>query len=190
MGFPVPRNNPPADTPQERKSESTPRPARRGDTMETGCTWRRPCAERIPPYLHRRTAAPNYNRSAGLMGRMVMNSLADDYRKAQRLLSRRDPGLRQLMKAVGPCTLLSDPDGFRALARALIAQQISTKAAASIFARLGTELAPGGLTPDAILAASGEQLRGVGLSRGKALAVLDLAEHIQSGRLPLHDLHR
>jgi DNA-3-methyladenine glycosylase II len=121
---------------------------------------------------------------------MVMNSLADDYRKAQRLLSRRDPGLRQLMKAVGPCTLLSDPDGFRALARAIIAQQISTKAAASIFARLGTELAPGGLTPDAILAASEEQLRGVGLSRGKALAVLDLAEHIQSGRLPLHDLHR
>jgi DNA-3-methyladenine glycosylase II len=124
------------------------------------------------------------------MGRVVMNSLADEYRKAQRLLSRRDAVLRQLMNAIGPCTLLADPDGFRALARAIIAQQISTKAAASIFTRLGTELAPGGLTPDAILAASEEQLRGVGLSRGKALAVLDLAEHIQSGRLPLHDLHR
>ena len=76
------------------------------------------------------------------------------------------------------------------MARAVIAQQISTKAAASIFARLRTELAPDGLTPAAILAASEEQLRGVGLSRGKALAVSDLAAHIQDGRLPLHELHR
>jgi DNA-3-methyladenine glycosylase II len=118
-----------------------------------------------------------------------MNSSADAYRKAQRLLSRRDPVLRQLMKAVGPCTLLPDSDGFKALARAIIAQQISTKAAASIFARLGTELAADGLTPAAILAASEEQLRGVGLSRGKALAVLDLAGHVHDGRLPIHDLH-
>jgi DNA-3-methyladenine glycosylase II len=118
-----------------------------------------------------------------------MNSPDDQYHKAQRLLSRRDPQLRQLMKVVGPCTLLPDPDGFKALARAIIAQQISTKAAASIFARLGTELAPGGLTPAAILAASEVQLRGVGLSRAKALAVLDLAGHIHDGRLPLHDLH-
>jgi DNA-3-methyladenine glycosylase II len=119
-----------------------------------------------------------------------MNPPADEYRKARRHLSRRDPSLRQLMKAVGPCTLAPDPDGFKALARAIIAQQISTKAAASIFARLGTELAPGGLTPVAILAASEEQLRGVGLSRGKAMSVLDLAGHVHDGRLPLHDLHR
>ena len=119
-----------------------------------------------------------------------MNSSADEYRKARRHLSRRDPNLRQLMKTVGPCTLTPDPDGFKALARAIIAQQISTKAAASIFARLATELAPGGLTPAAILAASEEQLRGVGLSRGKALAVVDLAGHIHDGRLPLQDLHR
>ena len=42
-----------------------------------------------------------------------MNPLTETYRKTQRLLSRRDPRLRQLMKAVGPCTLLPDPDGFK-----------------------------------------------------------------------------
>jgi DNA-3-methyladenine glycosylase II len=119
-----------------------------------------------------------------------MNVTTDEYRKARRHLSRRDPHLRQLMKAVGPCTLLPDSDGFKALARAIIAQQISTKAAASIFGRLGAQVAPGDFTPAAILAASEEQLRGAGLSRGKVLAVLDLAAHVHDGRLPLHDLHR
>ncbi len=120
-----------------------------------------------------------------------MNPFADVYRKAQRRLSRRDPILRQLMKAVGPCTLLPDPDGFKALSRAIIAQQISTKAAASIFARLGFEIAPAGLTPASILGASEEQCaRRRFVARAKPLAVRDLAEHIHDGRLPLHDLHR
>ena len=117
-----------------------------------------------------------------------MDSLEDHFRRAQRHLSRRDPLLRPLLKVVGPCTLRPDPDGFLVLARAILAQMISTKAAASIFARLQRELAPGGLTPGAILAASEEKLRGVGLSRGKALALLDLAGRVQSGLLPLSEL--
>ena len=116
-----------------------------------------------------------------------MNSLADAYRKAQRHLSRRDAVLRQLMKAVGPCTLQPVPDFFIILARAINSQMISTRAAQAIFARL-EQLCPGGLTPSAVLAATDDQLRGVGLSRSKALSLRDLAAHVQSGALPLQDL--
>jgi DNA-3-methyladenine glycosylase II len=107
------------------------------------------------------------------------------YGKGQRSLSRRDPVLRQLIKRVGPCTLQVDGDGFRALVRSIVAQLISTRAAASIFARLQTSLPKERLTPKAIRAAGLPHLRGVGLSTSKAQALLDLAERIDTGVLPL-----
>src|SRR5262245_45787723 len=59
-----------------------------------------------------------------------------DYGHAHRHLSRRDVVLRRLIKQLGPCTLRHDADGFSVLSRAIVAQQISTKAARSITARL------------------------------------------------------
>ena len=117
-----------------------------------------------------------------------MNPLFDEFRKAQNRLSRRDPILRQLMKAVGPCTLLPNPDGFNILVRAILSQMISTKAAASIAGRLEQELGGGGFQPGAIVAAPEEKLRAVGLSGAKARALHDLAGRVQNGQLPLHDL--
>src|SRR5262245_46060898 len=84
-----------------------------------------------------------------------------DHVKARRHLARRDPVLKLLMAHVGPCTLRHEPDGFAALARSIIAQQISTKAAASIHARLLQALGRRGLRPGALLALSDEELRGV-----------------------------
>ena len=120
---------------------------------------------------------------------MAPNILADEFARARRTLSRRDPVLRPIIKAVGPCTLQPIPEPFLVLARAINSQMISTRAAASIFARLEREIAPGGLTPAAVLAASEEQLRAVGLSRSKVLALRDLAGRVVSGALPVHDLH-
>ena len=117
-----------------------------------------------------------------------MNPLPDAYRKAQRHLSRRDPVLRPLLKTVGPCTLRPVSDSFIVLARAINSQRISTRAAAAIFGRLEQNLSPGGLTPEAVLAASDEQLRGCGLSRSKMLSLRDLSARVQSGALPLADL--
>ena len=117
-----------------------------------------------------------------------MNPLADEFRKGQRHLSRRDPLLRPILKAVGPCTLRPNPNGFDILARAIISQMISTKAAVAISGRLEREL--GSLTPAAMLAAPEEKLRGCGLSRSKALSLLDLAGRVRSGMLPLADLPR
>jgi DNA-3-methyladenine glycosylase II len=119
-----------------------------------------------------------------------MNRLFDEFRKARGQLSRRDPILGKIIKIVGPCTLQPNPDGFHILVRSIISQMISTKAAASIAARLERELCPDGLRPGAILAAKEEQLRAVGLSGGKVRALLDLAGRVESGLLPLDDLAR
>ena len=108
------------------------------------------------------------------------------FTKAQRHLARRDPVLKQLMKQVGPCTLQHDPDGFRVLVRSIVAQQISTKAARSIGARLVE--AVGELRPKALLKATDEALRAAGLSAAKVRAVRDLAEKVHSGSVPLDRL--
>jgi DNA-3-methyladenine glycosylase II len=113
----------------------------------------------------------------------------ETYRKAQRHLARRDAVLKRLIARVGPCTLWFEPDGFAALARSIIAQQISTKAAASIRARLEQTLAPRRLSAAGILAASDEALRGAGLSAAKARSLRDLAEKVRDGTVPLKRLH-
>jgi DNA-3-methyladenine glycosylase II len=111
--------------------------------------------------------------------------LAGHFRKAQRHLARRDPVLKEVIEAVGPCTLQPDPDALRVLMRSIVSQLISTKAAASVFARLESALGPGGARAAGLLALGEEGLRGVGLSGAKARALLDLAARAQSGELPL-----
>jgi DNA-3-methyladenine glycosylase II len=75
------------------------------------------------------------------------------------------------------------------LVRAIIGQQISSKAAASIDARLRAQ-AGDPHTPDGILAAGEAGLRGVGLSGVKARYALNLASSVQTGDVPLHKFHR
>lgn len=101
-----------------------------------------------------------------------------------------DPKLARAIEAVGPCTLRPRRDGthFDHLARAIVYQQLSGSAAATIHGRflaLGNGAAP---TPDLILTLDEPTLRSVGLSRAKALAIRDLAQHVADGRLPLDAL--
>jgi DNA-3-methyladenine glycosylase II len=73
------------------------------------------------------------------------------------------------------------------LLRAIVGQQVSIKAAASMWAKLqaavGEDVAPG-----AVLAASDEALRGAGLSRQKSSYARSLAEEVVSGRLDFANL--
>jgi DNA-3-methyladenine glycosylase II len=108
------------------------------------------------------------------------------FTKAQRHLSRRDPVLKRLIKQVGPCTLVVNPDGFSVLVRSIVAQQISSKAARSISARLAESI--GGIHPKKLLKAKDETLRAAGLSVAKTRAVRDLAEKVHNGALPLDRL--
>lgn len=98
---------------------------------------------------------------------------------------RRDPALARVIDAVGPCRLEVSPAPslYAALARAIIHQQLSTKAAATIAARVEA-IAP---TAAALLAADDDALRGAGLSRGKLLALRDLASRAATGALPTLD---
>jgi DNA-3-methyladenine glycosylase II len=121
----------------------------------------------------------------GMPARTQPLSLDDDFRKARRHLCRREPAFKRLITAVGPCTLQPHPDGFRLLVRAIVSQMISTKAAASIFAKLEALLGRRKLTPAAILALEETALRGVGLSGAKARSLLDLAERVGARTLPL-----
>lgn len=79
-------------------------------------------------------------------------------------------------------------DPFGALVRTITAQQISTRAAATIHGRL-IALMPAGVQPRALLALTDDQLREAGLSRQKTMYVRDLAAKAASGELPLHTLH-
>ncbi len=111
-----------------------------------------------------------------------------DTRTAVQHLRASDAALARLIDAVGPCTLRIEPTPsvFLALAEAIIYQQLSGKAAATIFARVSA-LFPrsrNGPTPSQLLDATDEQLRGAGVSRPKLLALRDLARRAADGEIP------
>ncbi len=110
------------------------------------------------------------------------------FRKAQRHLNRRDAVMQRLIKTVGPCTLKNNPDHFRALTKSIVSQQISTKAAAAITARLEAALAPLGVNPGTIAKATDAELRAAGLSAAKVLAFRDLAAKVNNGSLHFAEL--
>ncbi len=98
-----------------------------------------------------------------------------------------DAALARLIDLIGPFRMRLEPTKsvFSALARAIVYQQLSGKAAATIFARL-LALFPGpsGLTPERLLATSDETLRSAGLSRSKLLSLRDLAARAEAGEIP------
>lgn len=115
--------------------------------------------------------------------------MTPEFKKARRHLSRRDGVLKQIIKQVGPCTLQFNADHFALLARSIISQQISTKAAVSISAKLLERLGKKGLTPRAILAQSDEMLRGAGLSAAKVKYLRDLSTQVISGSVLFKGIH-
>ena len=110
-------------------------------------------------------------------------------------LKRRDPVLGAAMKRLQPFPELPAPSfrgsHFQVLARSIIYQQLATRAAATIYGRVG-ELSPGpGFpTPEQVLAFSNERLRSAGLSGNKAKALRDLAGKTASGELRLRGIAR
>jgi DNA-3-methyladenine glycosylase II len=96
--------------------------------------------------------------------------------------------LRKLIDDGGPIDPATDRRGSRldpyeAIARAIVGQQLSTKAAGSIWERLLEVLGGGTPSPAALLAADPDDLRGAGLSWSKVAYLRDLAERVQDGEL-------
>ena len=104
--------------------------------------------------------------------------------KARRHLLGADPVLAKIMERCGPEQLVPRNDAFFSLARSIVGQQISVKAAQSIWDRLVKEL--GGMTVRKVAAANQERLRSCGITRQKSGYLLDLAEHFQDGKLYRH----
>ncbi|MDQ4147687.1 MAG: methylated-DNA--[protein]-cysteine S-methyltransferase [Pseudomonadota bacterium] len=99
-----------------------------------------------------------------------------------------DTALARVIGTVGPfrMRLKRTPNIFVALTEAIVYQQLTGKAAATIFARLCT-LFPhryDSPTAEQILRVSNEKLRAVGLSRSKLLSLRDLAQRTVEGKLP------
>lgn len=113
-----------------------------------------------------------------------------DGRRALAALRAADPTLRRVIAAIGGFGLDREQRAaksvYAALAEAIVSQQLSGRAAATIYGRV-CALCPGargGPRPEQILATSDEALRGAGLSRAKLLALRDLAERSLAGDVP------
>jgi len=116
---------------------------------------------------------------------------SDDYERARRLLMRRDPVLGAAIKEIGPCGMAARQrkDHLTALVGAIVSQQLSSKAAATIFQRFLALFAEGEvLTAAGIDRHDETKLRAVGLSSQKIGYLRDLCARINDGRLSLDDL--
>jgi DNA-3-methyladenine glycosylase II len=102
-------------------------------------------------------------------------------------LASREPAFAVALKRAGYPEPRSSSPGYITLLRTIVGQQISIKAAASVWSKL--DVAIGGATDPANMAlASDETLRSAGLSRQKAGYARSLAEKVLSGDLDLHNL--
>ena len=101
------------------------------------------------------------------------------WQQATREIAARDAVLRKLVTKFKGLALGSRGDAFATLARAIVGQQISVKAAQSVWNRVAAGLPA--MTPVAMLQADVPRLRGCGLSRRKVIYLQELAAHFQSG---------
>jgi DNA-3-methyladenine glycosylase II len=113
-----------------------------------------------------------------------------DYPKARRLLMRRDPVMRDLMRRYGPCGLADSQhtDPYKALVHSIVSQQLSSKAAATIARRFAELFGAKFPTPAQVLEMPPERLRSAGLSGMKVSFILDLAQRVHDGTLHLEAL--
>ena len=114
-----------------------------------------------------------------------------DHAAARRALMRRDPVLAAIIKSAGVCGLgaVRDRfDHFAMLVRAIVFQQLSTKAATTIHSRLVAYMPGSKPTPEALHEITEAQYRAAGISRQKAVYLRDLSDKVLSGALPLDSL--
>ena len=101
--------------------------------------------------------------------------------RAKRALAQRDPVMREIIRCHPRTHLMSRGDAFQTLARSIVGQQISVKAAQSVWERVARAASP--VTPQTVRALDAEALRGCGLSVRKAEYLGDLAREFAEGRV-------
>jgi DNA-3-methyladenine glycosylase II len=117
--------------------------------------------------------------------------------RARKRLAAADPTMAALIERLGPIDIATrlrrrseerPADAYGALLRAIVGQQLSTKAARTIYLRVLDLFGGRTPSPEELLGASEEDLRACGLSGRKTEYVRDLASHVLSGELELERL--
>lgn len=106
-------------------------------------------------------------------------------------LKKSDPALARVIDLVGPCRFQARAEGthFDHIVRAIVFQQLSGKAASTIYGRVRALFGDRAPTAAELLATDDATLRGAGLSWAKIKYVKDLSAHALDGRLPVERLH-
>ena len=119
--------------------------------------------------------------------------------KARKALAASDPTMAALIERVGKIDIATrqkrrseerPDDAYGALLRAIVGQQLSTKAARTIYLRVIDLFGGSTPSPEQLLEAREEDLRAAGLSGRKTEYIRDLASHVLSGELELDRLDR
>jgi len=108
----------------------------------------------------------------------------DYWDRAKRALARRDPVMAAIMRRHPKVFMMRRGEPFMTLARAIVGQQISVKAAQSVWDRLVACV--GEVSPEKILLKERPVLRACGLSDRKTEYIADLAQHFADGRIHVH----
>ena len=119
--------------------------------------------------------------------------------QARKALAAADPTMAALIGRVGKIDVATrlerrkeerPPDAYGALLRAIVGQQLSTKAARTIYLRVLDLFGGSTPSPEQLLEAREEDLRGAGLSGRKTEYIRDLAAHVIAGELELDRLEQ
>lgn len=113
--------------------------------------------------------------------------------KAEKVLAK-DENLRKLVQRFGPCKIRKRKrsDYFEDLVASIVEQQLSGKAAKTIFSRVKTLLVKSGktITPEAVLQAKEDKLRECGMSWSKVSYIKDLAEKVKSRKVDINSIDK
>ena len=115
-----------------------------------------------------------------------MESIRTD-EQAMSYLSQKDPVLKTVIERVGPIERPGRGELFPALIRQIVGQQVSMKAARTVYSRLETLV--GEVTPERILATAEDDLQQCGLSFRKVTYMLSTAKDVKDGTVKLEELH-
>jgi DNA-3-methyladenine glycosylase II len=107
---------------------------------------------------------------------------------ATKQLMKADPKMAGLINRIGPCSLGKQSNNFERLVDIIVGQQLSGKAADSIFRKVKLVCKAKTLTPAVLERRTDEELRGAGLSAAKVKAIRSLTEHVQTKKLQVKKL--
>ena len=109
--------------------------------------------------------------------------------KAKKILSKRDPILRKIINKFNKGYLTSRKDPFFSLCRTIIGQQISTKAADSIWSKFEIKCKKK-IVPETVLKLTSSSLKSAGLSRQKITYLKNIAKSFKNKSFNIRDLKK